>query len=278
MSKQTPGHLAGEMKWLVARYPAPPGKLIFLGSILTNPEEPETSLNRKAGVVNIPEDDKIDESAAVRQKIHSELSANASALLKVVPPVSPLYSAGIKAEGRSSNEVETTVEAMNVSAKIFIPDKPYMDEALERAEITAYVEEGAWSKSLYMIVGVATAGGLAVTEEQSRKMKAAPSANASVAGTGTELAGGSSGETTSKDGSKLETENATDFAYRVREFDYLKFRLSGKFKDKGDWTEGVLFGREAKDDRDFSNDDVVPAFDTWAKEDSEVLGMFVLRT
>jgi hypothetical protein len=278
MSKQTPGHLAGKMKWLVARYPKPQGELIFLGSILTDPEEPETSLNRKTGAVNIPEDDKIDDSAAVRQEIHSELSTNASALLKVVPPNSPLFSAGLKAEGRSSNEVKTTVEAMNVSAEIFIPGKPYMDEALGRPEITAYVKDGAWSKSLYMIVGVATAGTLAVTEEQSREMNVALSANASVAGTGTELAGELSRGTTAKGGSKLKTENATNFAYRVREFDYLKFRPSGKFKDRGDRTEGAMFGRGGRDDRDSNDEDVVPAFDDWAEEDREVLGMFVLRT
>jgi hypothetical protein len=266
------------MKWLVARYPKPQGELIFLGSILTDPEEPETSLNRKTGAVKIPEEDKIDDSAAVRQEIHSELSTNASALLKVVPPNSPLFSAGLKAEGNSSHEVKTTVEAMNVKAEIFIPDKSYVDKALVRPEITAYVKDGAWAKSLYMIVGVATAGTLAVTKEQSRDMNAALSANVSVAGTGTELAGELSGRTKARGGSKLKTENATDFAYKVREFEYLKFRLSGRLKDKGDRSKGAMFGRGGRDDRDSNDEGIVPVFEDWAEEDIEAFGMFTLRT
>jgi len=82
----------------------------FLGSILTGPQEPETSLNRRTGAVKIPEEDKIDDFAAVRQEIHSELSTNASAFLKVVPPNSPLFSAGIEAKGSSSHEVKTTAK------------------------------------------------------------------------------------------------------------------------------------------------------------------------
>lgn len=301
MPEQIPGHLAGKKKWLVARYPKPQGELIFLGSILADPEDPETSLNRKfsaveipqadsnskdpetslnrkTGEVEIPKDDKYDDSAAVRQEIHSELSNNASGLLKVVPPNSPLFNAGVKAEGGSSKEVKTTVEAMRVSAEIFIPTKSYMDKALGRPEITAYVEKGAWSKSLYMIVGVATAETLAVSEEQSQEMNIAASANASLTGTGTETAGELSYGTTAKGGSKLKTENTTDFAYRVREFDYLKLRLSNKFKDKGDLTKGTMFGSGERVDWDPNNEDVVPAFDDWADEDEEVDGIFVLRT
>ncbi|MCJ1461422.1 hypothetical protein MMC07_000019 [Pseudocyphellaria aurata] len=281
MSEQNPGHLAGKKKWLVARYPKPHGELIFLGSILTDPEEPESSLNRKTGAVKIPERDKYDESAAVRDKVHSDLSTNASGLLKVVPPNTPLFSAGLAAEGRSGDEVNTVVEAMNVSAEIFIPDRAYMDDSLEKPEITAYVMGWAWSKPLYMIVGVATAGTLAVTEEQSQERNVALSANASVAGTGTEVAVQVSRETMAKSGSSLKIENPTDFAYRVREFEYKKL-LTKKFKDRGDRTEGAMFGMGEKDEWNPTNKDGVPAFDDWADddwadEDTEVHGIFVLR-
>lgn len=278
MPRQKPGHLAGKMKWLVARYPKPHGDLIFLGSILTDPKEPETSLNRKIGAVKIPEEDKMDDSAAVRQEIHSELSINASALVKVVPPNSPLFRAGVKAEGSSKDEVKTTVEAMNVKAEIFIPDKSYVDKALARPEIIAYVKDGAWAKSLYMIVGVATAGTLGVTEELSRGMNAALSASGSVAGTGMEFIGELSAGTTATGGSMLRTDDATDFAYRVREFEYSKLRLSSRFKDKGDRSEGAMFGRGGRDDRDPNDEDIVPVFEDWAKDDIEGSGMITLRT
>lgn len=278
MPKYTPGHLAGKQKWLVTRYPKPQGELIFLGSILTDPAEPETSLNRKSGAVDIPQEDKFDDSAAVRQEIHSELSTNVSALLKVVPPNSPLFGAGLKAEGRSSHEIKTTVEAMGVSAEIFIPNKSYMDEALGRSEITTYIKDGGWSKSLYMIVGVATASALTVNEEQSQGTNLALSAGASITGTGTETAGEVSRGPMAKGGSKLKTEQKIDFAYRVREFDYLKFRPSGKVKDKGDRNEGAMFGLGGGDHTNLNNEVIVPATDNWVDDDEEMQGMFVLRT
>jgi len=64
---QDPGQLAGKMKWLVARYPKPVGELICLGSILTDPEDPESSLNRK-NRAEIPAEDILDDSAAIRQQ------------------------------------------------------------------------------------------------------------------------------------------------------------------------------------------------------------------
>lgn len=276
MSNQASGRLAGEKKWLVTRYPKPPGKLIFLGSILTNPEEPETSLNRVTGVLDVPEQDTIDDSAAVRQQIHSELSSNVGALLRVVPPTSLLFSAGMKAEGRSSNEISTTVEAMNVSAKSFIPGKSYMDEALKAPEITRFLKGCAWSRSLYMIVGVATAEALGVAEEQSQEKTIVVSANASLDGTGMELAGELSHGTTASSGSRMDTMHATDFAYRVREFKYMKF--SKKVKDKGDRTEGTMFGREGRNSADRRDKVYVPVFEDWVARDKEVDAVFVLHT
>jgi hypothetical protein len=217
MSDLTPGRLAGKKKWLVTRYPKPPGTLLILGSILTDPEDPETSLNRKTGVVKVSEMDKIDDSAAVRQQIHSELSSNVGALLRVVPPSSLLFSAGLKAEGQSSNEVKTSVEAMNVGAEIFLPDKAYMDEALGRPEIATFLKSCAWSESLYMIVGVATAEKLELVEEQSQESTMAASANATLGEIGTGFAAELSHGTMAGSSSIGKIKNATDFAYRVRE-------------------------------------------------------------
>ena len=265
MPKQTPGRLAGERKWLVARYTKPPGKLIFLGSILTDPEEPETSLNRATGAVDIPERDTIDDSAAVRQQIHSELSSDVEGLLQVVLPSSLPLSASLKVEGHSSNEVKTTVEAMGVSAKVFIPDKPYMDEALKGPKITEFLKGCAWSRRLYMIVGVATAEGLDLAEEQSQARSMVGSGNISLEGTGTALAGELSSGTTASSGSTVKTVHATDFAYRVREFEYMKYHK--KVKNRGDWTEGTMFGREGSDSRGRDDEVIVPVFDCWSTRD-----------
>jgi hypothetical protein len=272
MPKQKPGQLVGKMKWLVARHPKPLGELIFLGSILRDPEEPESSLNRKTDRVEIPKEDRIDDSASIRKHITTELSSGSSALLKIVAPISPLISAGLGTEGSSNHAVSTIVDAMNVKAEIFIPDKSYVDQALAKPEVIGYVEQGVWAKSLYMIVGVATAGSLAITEEQSQDKSIGVSANASVVGTGTELASGLSGKSDAKAGSKLETENATDFAYRVREFNYSKFRLSGKWKDKGDRIEGAMFGRDGKVVRDHDVGEFVPVFEDWDEDDYMGIG------
>jgi len=97
-----------------------------------DPENPETSLNWRTGGVAVPEELKLDGTVAVRQQVYSELSTNASALLKAVPPNSPLFNAGLKVEGKAASEVKTTVNAMHIKAEYFIPDKPYMELALAK--------------------------------------------------------------------------------------------------------------------------------------------------
>ncbi|KAJ4176734.1 hypothetical protein NW767_014624 [Fusarium falciforme] len=273
MPKQT-RQLAGSMKWLVARYPQPPGRLIVLGSILTDPENPESSLNRKTGIIPIDKADKLDQTAAVRQQIHSELSNNGAAFLQVVPPDSPLFTGGVKVEKRSNEEAQVTVDAISVKAESFIPDKDYMDVALAEPEIVEYVKDRLWATSLYMIVGVATAGQLTVTEEGSRESLAAASTKASIPNTGLGLGAELSHGGTTKGGSTLKTEMACDFAYRVREFEYSKF--SRKFKDKGDRVEGSMFGAGRNGGRDTEEDDVVARFEGWENEDIQVPEMFTL--
>jgi hypothetical protein len=267
MPKQKPGQLAGKMKWHVARYPRPVGELIFLGSILKDPEDPESSLNRKTRPATIPKEDRIDDTASVRQHITTELSNGSGALLKIVAPISPLLGAGLKAEGSSNDAVSTFVDAINVKAEICLPEKSFVDEALAKPEVVKYAKTGAWAKSLYMIVGVATAGSLAISEEQSHEVSAGINANAAMAGTGTEFEGDLSGKSNATGTSKLETGNATDFAYRVREFNYSKFRVSGKWKDKGDYIEGAMFGKDESNHTESGVEDFVPVFEDWDDDD-----------
>jgi hypothetical protein len=152
MPKQKPGQLAGKMKWHVARYPRPVGELIFLGSMLKDPEDPESSLNRKTRPAMVPNEDIIDDTASVRQHITTELSNGSGTLLKIVAPISPLLSAGLKVEGSSNDAVSTFVDAINVKAEIFLPEKSLVDEALAKPEVIEYARAGVWAKSLYMIV------------------------------------------------------------------------------------------------------------------------------
>jgi hypothetical protein len=265
------------MKWLVARYPQPPGTLIVLGSILTDPENPESSINRKTGVEPISREDRYDNSPAVRQQVHSALSKNTSALLKAVPPNSPLFSAGVTVEGRSSKDVQTAIEALNIRAEVFIPDKPYMDAALAKPEVVAEVKRGLWAKSLYIIVGVATASGLTVKEDTTAETKVGLEADVAIAGSGATGKAEVSHGKKAAGGVELEVQGDCDFAYRVREFEYSK--LFRKFRDQGDRTEGALLGAGRDDDKDDSSksdEDVVPGFDSWEEEDVEASETFTM--
>jgi hypothetical protein len=227
------------MKWLVPRYPEEPGTLMILGSILSDPENLESSLNRLSGVVPIPERDVRDQSKAVRQQVQTELSQQSSLLLKAMSS-SPLLGAGVAVEGHLTHGVETTVGALGVSAKVFIPTEEYMKKALEDSSVKKFAKSGLFAKSLYIIVGVATASKLVLKETQSASHGGSVDAQLAPPGSGTELATKAAHEKTGKSTSTLEVEGECDFAYRVREFQYSKIWRS--FKDKRDVTEGALFG------------------------------------
>jgi hypothetical protein len=219
--------LAGEMKWLVARYPKPPGTMIKLGSILKDPKEPESSLNLEsaAGIKAVP--NIRDESVAIKANITSELSTNLSALLELVPPANPIADAAAKLKADKSKSSETVVEALNVRAEIFLPTDEYMKDALTDSKVIAYVKEGvAFSKSVYIIVGVATAEKLNLKETLEKEASASGSISASIASgaakTNAELTGGEKGKIAID--RKIEVD--CDFAYRVREFIYSKITLA----------------------------------------------------
>lgn len=204
----------------------------------------------------MPGELKLDGSTAVRQQIHSQLSTNFGGFINAVPPESPLFSAGVKLEGKSSKEITTTVEAMDIKAEYIVPNDKFVNKVLAQESVISFAKECNFSQSVFMIVGVATAGSLTIDEEQIREKSLAASANAAVTGTGTELGAGIEAGKTGKVGGKLSVAKPSDFAYRVREFEYRKWR--GKFQDKGDRTEGALFA---------DGDDEVPVFVGWADED-----------
>lgn len=277
------GRLAGEMKWLVARYPKPPGSMIKLGSILTDSTEPESSLNleSKEGIIPVP--NVRDESVAVRATITSELSSNLNALLDVKIPGNPIVDAAVKLQADKSKSVETVVDALNVRAEIFLPSDEYMEEALANPKVINFVKGGVlpFSKCVYVIVGVATAEKLNLEEQVKKEKSASASLGASTPGDAakaqTELSHGQQSST------KIvrEIEVDCDFAYRVRQFIYSKMPLSkGKWTKGKDITEGTMFGEGRKKtvqkDAPPEAEEEVPKFENLKRKDETPEGMYVL--
>jgi hypothetical protein len=274
------GQLAGKTKWLVARYPKPPGSMIKLGSILKEAKEPESSLNLESeeGIIEVP--NKRDESVAIRATITSELSSNLSALLEAVVPASPVAEAAAKLQADKLKSAETVVKAMNVRAEIFLPSEDYMDKALANPKVIAYVKGGdlAFSRSVYIIVGVATAEKLSLKETLQKQASASAEAGASAAG------GAAKGKLALSGGHKEKTaidrqiDVDCDFAYRVREFIYSKWTWKKDKWSKGeDVSEGTMFGADGEkldDKKEEIVEEEVPKFDELMEEDEAPPGLF----
>ncbi|KAL7931978.1 hypothetical protein V8C35DRAFT_308178 [Trichoderma chlorosporum] len=153
------------MKWIVTRYPKPPGQLIALGAILSNPEDPETRLNRHEAIEVEPKY-LIDESAAVQRVIHAGVSNDDG----IAPKVTQLlFNASLGANWEVKESKKTEIDAFDVSAKIFLPDKEYMNASIEAPGVQEYVKKCNFSKTLYMIIGVASAKKLSINEISSKK-------------------------------------------------------------------------------------------------------------
>ncbi|MCJ1324280.1 hypothetical protein MMC10_000942 [Thelotrema lepadinum] len=225
------------MSWLVPRYSSAPGQLIVLGSILYDPEEPESCLNRHQ-IKEIDPKHIHDESAALQRAIQTEKPNDYASLLKIAQP---LLDAALGVGGKPSKDRKLFVDEMDVTAKSFLPDREYMDASVEVPCVQQYVKECYFSKTLYIIVGVASARKLGTEEVTSQ-------------GSGTEAAADSQHGVSKKAVSGLKFEEVCDFAYRVRKFTYRKLRKN-KVKTKGDWSEGALFRATDNDDEEDDDDD-----------------------
>ncbi|KAK1237942.1 hypothetical protein MKX08_002521 [Trichoderma sp. CBMAI-0020] len=249
-----PGKLAEKMKWIVTRYPKPCGQLITLGAILSDPEDPESRLNWHS-TTDIDPKYLIDESTAVQRVIHAGISNDNHIMLKLAQ----LLGGELNASGRAKDNRKTTIDAVDVAAKIFLPDKKYMNACMEAPEVQEYVRKCNFSKTLYMIIGVASAKKFCIKEESSKQRSAGLGVTASYLG-GTDLGTvGGCHKSTQTANSGLHTEQECDFAYRIREFTYWKYRKE-KVKMKVDRNAGALFrtgdtGDEGYDDSDDSEND-----------------------
>lgn len=276
---QPPGHIAGGMKWHIYRYPPKINTLLVLGSILTDPKDPESSLNYESGIKPWPSDLKLDQTQAVRLMVNAELSKNLGGKLKaVLPTVVGVVSSGGSLEASRINSIEGTVEAMDISAEIIKPGRTaqkYMDEALQMSEVVEYVKSGGLTyKPLYLIVGVATCKKLIMGESKTRGRTFSAEADANLGLTGVEAGAGVSFVNNAVAGVAMEVQEECAFAYRVREFRYSRLRKGAKVKDV---TDGSLFGEgnagghvpltraEAA-----AALDEVPVFDAFESEDEEL--------
>lgn len=275
-----PGHIAGAMKWHVYRYPQKPGGLMVLGSILTRPDDLESSLNYESGIAPFPADKRLDQTQAVRRVVRAELSRHLGGRLKAVLPTAavPLASAGGGVEAKVAHDAEATVEALDIRAEIVMPGtaKAYVDEALRAPGVLAYARGGLFARPLYLIVGVATCRRLVMGDSASRERGFSAEADVSLAPAGIEAGVGASVGREASAGSEVEVQQECAFAYRVREFRYKKW--SGGIKMADDVVRGALFKLEETIDELVvpteasgpEEEDEVPVFECFGSEDEEV--------
>ncbi|KAK4206534.1 hypothetical protein QBC37DRAFT_393410 [Rhypophila decipiens] len=274
---QRPGQITGPMLWVVPRYPETPGSIMRLGSILTDPADLESSLNLDA-IPPIPAESKRDASAAVKRHVDAELRISDSFLAKAVPAIAALFNTELGASAGAGRErnVSTSVDAVDVRATVFIPSKEYMDEALRHKRVQEYARKGAFGKSLYVVVGTATAGQLSVREGKSAGRSIEASAVAALPGGLGEAEATFERRRDAGTETEFEVDEACDFAYRVREFFYSKLR--GRLDDKGNFTDSALFGRDG--DKSGGGDDgvvFIPTFEWFEDEDPETRDLFTFE-
>lgn len=138
------GHIAGDMKWFVHRYPQKHNTLMMIGSILTQPDDLESSLNYEKGIKPFPVDGKLDQTAAVQQVIKAELSKDLGGRLKaVLPTISPVVNTGGGVEARFSDISEATINALDIRAEVIKRGAAgeYINEALQTPEVSQYVRK-----------------------------------------------------------------------------------------------------------------------------------------
>ncbi|CAP69119.1 uncharacterized protein PODANS_7_10775 [Podospora anserina S mat+] len=238
MPTKTSQHaFAGSERWVVPRYSSKPGTLIRLGSVLTDPEDLESSLNLDS-IPPIPPHLLRDATPEVRMSVQTELSKSDSTLAKAAPALEGILTLGGGVEASRSQGVSSSLNISGtVKATVFRADKSYMDVLLKDKNVISYAKRGL-GKPMFVVVGVATAGRVEMKETRHVTRKAGVSGKVGVEVIG-EGEVGLERERSDKSCNEVRGEGGLDFAYRVREFGYSRVR--GTVKDKGDWTGKVLF-------------------------------------
>ncbi|KAK6362669.1 hypothetical protein TWF730_000124 [Orbilia blumenaviensis] len=246
ISTPDPGRLAGQMKWHIARYPRPVGTLIKLGSVLTDPYDPETSINRNSAPIPIDPTDLSDQSDAIQTAIIATTSERRSASTGADAPTwAPLIDMGVLAEVERTKDYQVIVNTEAVTAQVFLPAEQWLSNLLKDPQIVRHIQEHFFP-TLYVIIGVATASRVSISEKGSRGYNTTLSSSASITPAGVGANVGVSDGACSSTSAKYSTppDRRVDFAYRVRKFEYSKVRRKLKAQYK-DITEGALMDFES---------------------------------
>ncbi|KAJ0107239.1 hypothetical protein J7T55_007609 [Diaporthe amygdali] len=262
------GRLKGDKLWHVYRYPQRPNTLMVLGSILTKPDDLESSLNYGDGIEPFPSRSVEDQTGAVRLFMRSEISTKNGGRLKALLPFSPIASAGGGLGATSSTSLDASIEASGVRAVAVLPPAAhdYLERALQNPRIVDYVRKGIFAEPLYMIVGVATCKSLSMGDASSKSRSASIDLDASLTIGGVEAGVGVSRDKGTSEDSEREVLEECDFAYRVREFQYS--RRKKRIKKSANVTDGAMFGTDASGEEGPFEE--VPIFEYFESEDEDV--------
>lgn len=241
---------------------------MVLGSILTKPDDLESSLNHASGIEAFPPEKIEDQTGAVRLFMRSELSKAHGGRIKALLPFSPIASAGGGVGANSSRSVDATVEASGVRAVAVLPQtaQDYLERALQSPRVIEYVRKGVFSETLYMIVGVATCKGLYVGDASTKARSVSVDLDASLTVGGVEAGMGVSREKGSSADTEREVVEECDFAYRVREFQYS--RRKKRIKKSANVTDGAMFGNDTPEEDGLFEE--VPVVEYFESEDEDV--------
>lgn len=275
---ESTGQIKGDKLWHVYRYPQKPKTLMVLGSILTKPDNLESTLNyRQMKMSPFPKDKTLDQTEAARRFMRSEISKSSGGRLKALLPFSPMASAGGGLSANISNSLENTIEGSHVRAVAIMPDEAaeFVNEALQLPRVIEHVKKGSFGEPLFMIVGVATCRRMCLGSSSSKGRSGSLDLDASLTVAGVEAGAGISRDKTSSGGFEVEIDEECDFAYRVREFQYSRWKK--RIKKSRDVTEGAMFGGSQDDDDNSNNNDdddscveEVPVFEYFESEDEDL--------
>ncbi|KAJ3546553.1 hypothetical protein NM208_g1945 [Fusarium decemcellulare] len=260
-----PGKPAGSMKWHVLRYPERPGTFVELGAILKDPYEVEDALTQDGGVTSPPLNDIKDVSEATTMAIQSNLATQTHGHLRALIPTSLPVDVGGSMGAGAESDIESTVRACNVRAKVFRPSEEYMNDVLRNTRVVKHLREsGFGGHTLYVIVGMATAQNLVVSEATNRGRHAEGELHTAVPTMAEAGAGLASGKSFAK-AVDFTIDHDVVFAYRVKEFHWSRIRR--KLKEREHITEGAMFDTEDKQ----SGEGTVPSMEDYDFEFEEFL-------
>jgi len=263
-------HLHGSTKWLIPHQPPPAGKVLALGSILTDPENPLSSINCRAGLCWAPEihhHGNHDHTAPLIKGIEHELVNNREVLHQAVLPTNPLgKAAACLLESTLPSDMPAILNALNVTAAVFHPPTAYMRRALNEENVLKHHTK---FNALYVVVGIATSGRLDWSEARSKEERRrfdeerAQRQRSGIANGLThdsaiaiaddiEQAAVAFADQVCRMQPKLGIVQSYDVAYRVREFKY-KVVDTMHEKEDGDWleSEGSTVSSGDDDDHEF---------------------------